>query len=155
MGVSPLRTPMSKPRRSLALTGTALALMVGLTGLTQPAAAADGRSESPYAYEAPGWGWQRSYPPPPPSYYYYPAPAPAYPYAPPPPGYYHRPPRAAACDSGNVVAGALVGAGVGGIIASQASRGRDNAGATVFGVLAGAVIGGAIGQAADQANGCY
>ncbi len=152
MRVAQLPDRKTEPCRGLALAGAALALLLGLTGMAQPAAANDGATD---AYRAPAWGWQHPhpplavYPPPrPPGYY----PAPAYPYTPPPA--YRRPP-VASCDSGNMVAGALVGAGVGGIIASQISREHDNAGATVFGLLAGAVIGGAIGQAADRANGCY
>ncbi len=152
MRVAPLPDRNARPRRGLALAGAALALMLGLSSIAQPAAANDG---APDAYRAPAWGWQRSYPPlavypppPPPGYH----PAPAYPYAPPPPAY-RRP--TASCDSGNLVAGALVGAGIGGIIASQLGREHDNGGATVFGLLAGAVVGGALGQAADRANGCY
>lgn len=147
----PLPDRTARPRRGPAFACAALALLLGLTGLARPAAANDGAADP---YRTPAWGWQRPHPPlavypPPPGYY----PAPAYPYAPPPPAY--RRPPVATCDSGNVVAGALVGAGVGGIIASQISRGRDNGGATVFGLLAGAVLGGALGQAADRANGCY
>jgi hypothetical protein len=148
MRVSPLPPGISKAHQSLRLTGAVLGLVIGIAGLVPPATAADGRADT--SYGAPVWGWQRPYPPP----GYYPAP-PAYPYAPPPHGYPYRAPRATICDNGNMVTGALVGAGLGGIIASQAGHGRDNAGLTVFGVLAGAVLGGAVGQAADRANGCY
>ncbi|HUN46448.1 MAG TPA: hypothetical protein VMU85_08010 [Stellaceae bacterium] len=139
MGVSPLSRPKSK--RRLGVAGAALALLIALGGVATPAAAADGRADSPY------WG-HRPYPPmavyPPPPPGYYPPPAPRY-----------NPREAAACDNSGLVAGAMVGAAAGGILAAQASRGAyDNTGATLFGILAGAVIGGAIGQSADQANGC-
>jgi len=135
MGVSPLIP--ARPRHPI-LVGAVLALVLVLGSLARPAAAADARSDSPY--------WGRPYPP-------------TAVYPPPPPGYYppprYHPRGAAVCDNSNLVAGALIGAAAGGLIASQASRGSpDNAGATVFGILAGAVIGGAIGQTADQANGC-
>ncbi len=73
---------------------------------------------------------------------------PAAPYA---HGYYRHP--AAACGT-NTVVGAAFGAGVGGLIGSQLSGRRDDAGPTVMGMLIGAVFGGMLGQSADRANGC-
>ncbi|HTZ77771.1 MAG TPA: hypothetical protein VMC10_07680 [Stellaceae bacterium] len=131
MGVSLLFSAKSLRR----VIGAALLLVQALGALP---AAADGRSDSPY--------WNPSWRPP------YPPPAP-YGYDPPPVPRHRYPPPALACDHSNAIAGAFIGAAAGGLIASQATRGRhDNTGATIFGIFAGAMLGGAIGQSADEAN---
>lgn len=132
-----LRIPSTRSgwlRLALGSVAVIVALLVGLSG---PPASAD-RPDP-----APGWDRQQRQ-----AWNGNPPPAP-YGYG--PHGYYRHP--TTACGT-NTVVGAAFGAGVGGLIGSQLSDRRDDAGPTVMGMLIGAVFGGILGQSADRANGC-
>ncbi|HLY51589.1 MAG TPA: hypothetical protein VKQ31_01135 [Steroidobacteraceae bacterium] len=124
-------------RLKLALGSIAVlaAVVVGLSGLPASADRPD---------LTPGFGAQHRY-----AWNGNPSPAP-YGYG--PHGYYRHPPPPA-CGT-NTVVGAAFGAGVGGLIGSQLSDRRDDAGPTVMGMVIGAIFGGILGQSADRANGC-
>ncbi len=134
----PLRIP-STPRGwlRLGLGGLAvvLTLVAGLSGLPASADRLDPASGRDVQHHG---AWNG-----------YPQPSP-YGYG--PHGYYGRR-QAPACGT-NTVVGAAFGAGVGGLIGSQLSDRRDDAGPTVMGMVIGAVFGGILGQSADRANGC-
>ena len=128
-------TPRGRLWLGLGALAVIAALAAGLSGLPASAGRLDPGS---------GADIQRHY-----AWNGYPQPAP-YGYG--PHGYYGRR-QPAACGT-NTVVGVAFGAGVGGLIGSQLSDRRDNAGPTVMGMVIGAIFGGILGQSADRANGC-
>jgi|GEM_PF-2708524 hypothetical protein len=116
--------------------GSVAAVAAVLVGLSGRPASADGPDVT-FNWDSRPGAWSGH---PPPS-----------PYAYGPHGYRRHP--EVACGT-NTVVGAAFGAGVGGLIGSQISERRNDAGPTVMGMLMGAVLGGIIGQSADRANGC-